>query len=363
MAPPLILAAAVAFQAGGGLPFVSKEGGFRVDMPSKPTDRAQRMDTPFGPIEGRYFAATRGKLGFYASFADFPPDVPGFDPAKVLDRSVDGAVGGIPGATLLSRKEVRLGDAPGLEFEFAFPGPNGEDHLCRARFYLGGRRLYSAMIRGPRADVARVAEPFLRSFALVPREARPAAAPKAAAPARPGSAFTTRPGGPAKPAAAKVFSPPAGGFRVAMPGKPRERTVVWQAPEGVVEAHLFASVVDDVRHLVSYIDRPGPLPPDQVDAGLEELVKGSILSGKGTLVAKRPVRLGDAPGREFEFDSSDADGRPRFVRARAYLVGPRVYQVLIGGPKEKVAGAAGDAFFKSFALTGPAPAPPARPGP
>ncbi|HWE37878.1 MAG TPA: hypothetical protein VG406_15015, partial [Isosphaeraceae bacterium] len=77
------------------------------------------------------------------------------------------------------------------------------------------------------------------------------------------------------------------------------------------------------------------------------------------LVAKRPIRLGDAPGREFEFDSVGLDGRPRFVRARAFLAGPRIYQVLIAGPKATVAGAAGDAYLDSFALTGPPPA--ARP--
>ncbi len=143
-----------------------------------------------------------------------------------------------------------------------------------------------------------------------------------------------------------------------MPGKPKERTIVARSGEGegVVEAHLFAVVADDVRRLVSYIDRPQPLAPGEVDAGLEEVVRGSILSGKGTLVSKKPIRLGEVPGREFEFDSVGLDDRPRYVRARAYLDGPRIYQVLIGGPKAKVAGAPGDAFLNSFALTGSRPA-------
>jgi hypothetical protein len=351
MHAPLLLFAALAFQASGGNSFVSKEGGFRVDMPSKPTERTQQMETPFGSIEGRYFAATRGKLAFYASYSDYPPDVPDFVPETVLDRSVAGAVGGVPGAALLSKTDVRLGAAPGKEFEFAFPGSKGEADLCRARFYLDGRRLFSVMLRGPRADVSRVADPFLRSFSLVPREAtpKPAAEPKSAP--RSDSSLTTRPGARTRPVAAKVFAPPGAGFRVAMPGKPQERTITWQAPEGPIEAHLFAVVQDDVRRLVSYIDRPKPLADGEVDSALEDLVKGSILSGKGTLVAKRPIKLGDHPGREFEFDSPGPDGRPRFVRARAYLAGPRIYQVLIGGPKPKVAGAPGDEFFRSFALT------------
>jgi hypothetical protein len=202
-----------------------------------------------------------------------------------------------------------------------------------------------------------VAPAFFRSFALFPPEAAPPAPPS---PPRPESPLTTKPGT-AKAVATKIFASPAGGFRVAMPGKPQERTIVQQVPDGVVEAHLFVLVVDDVRRLVSYIDRPKPLPAEEVDSGLEELVKGSIISGKGTLVAKRPIRLGDAPGREFEFDSVGLDGRPRFVRARAYLAGPRVYQVLIAGPKAKIAGAAGDAYLDSFELAAPARAAAPRP--
>lgn len=354
MTPHLLLAAGLAFQAVGGGSFVSKEGGFKVDMPSRPTDRSQKMDTPFGQLEARSFSATRGKVAFYAFYTDYPPNTPDFVPDTVLERSRDGAIAGIPGATLLAKKDIRLGDAPGKEFDFAYQGPNGEDDLCRARFYLAGNRLYSVMIRGPQRDVARVGDTFLRSFALIPREAKPAAAPRPGPAPRPESEFTTKPGTPAKPAAIKVFSHAAGGFRVAMPGKPQERTIVYQAPGGAIEAHLFSVVRDDVRYLVSYVDRDKPLAPEEIDAGLEELVKGSIVSGNGTLVAKRATRLGDAPGREFEFDSTGPEGRPRFVRARAYLVGPRIYQVLIGGPKARVSSAAGDAYLASFALTAPA---------
>ncbi len=351
--PALVLAAAMAFQAPGGGPFVPKEGGFRIDMPGKPTERSQRMESPFGPIEGRAFAATRGKVSFFVSYSDYPPDIPDFAADKVLERAIAGALGGIRDAMPLGKTDIRLGEVAGKAFEFAYPVGDGGEALCRARFYLDGTRLYSVMLRGPRGDVARVGEPFLRSFALVPREAKgPAPRP---APPRPESPLTTRPGPPPRPVASKPFAPAGGGFRVLMPGKPRERIVVADSPDGPIEAHLFDLVQGDLRRLVTYLDRPKPLDlaGAEADTALEELVKGSILSGKGTLVAKRPIRLGAAVGREFDFDTDGSNGRPRFVRARVYLVGARVYQVLIGGPKSKVVGPIGDAFLDSFTLLNP----------
>jgi hypothetical protein len=319
-------------------------------MPGKTTERSEQIETPFGRIEGRSFSASRGRVEFHVSYNDYPPDVPDFVPDRVLDRVAGRAAGGVPGAVVGGTTVLKLGDVPGREFEFAFPLNEEEDGLCRGQYYLSRRRLYSVMLRGPAVQVARVAPAFFRSFGLFPPEAKAAAKP---APALPPSAFTTKPGAAAKVAATKVYTSTAGGFRVAMPGKPQERTVVAEAHGVVVEAHLLVVVVDDVRRLVSYIERPKPLDPGEVDAALEELVKGSIQSGKGTLVAKRPIQLGAIPGREFEFDSVGLDGRPRYVRARAYLDGARIYQVLIAGPKAKVAGAAGDAFLGSFALPRP----------
>jgi hypothetical protein len=361
---PLVLFAALAFQGAGGGPLVSKEGGFRVDMPAKAVERAQSMVTPFGPMEGRSFEATRGKITFYVSYNDYPPDIPDFAPDKVLERSMNGAVNGIPNAVPLAKRDIQLGDAPGKEFEFAYPLPDRSEALCRARFFLLGRRLYSVILRGPRNDVLRVAEPFLRSFALFRAQAKAPAPARLAGPPRPDSGFTTKPASSSKQVVTKVFAPEAGRFRVMMPGKPKERIFVARTGDGdgVVEAHLFVVEVDDVRRLASYLDRPKPLAPEEVDAGLEEVVRGSILSsGKGTLVSTKPIRLGETPGREFEFDIVGPDGRSRLVRARAYLDGPRIYQVLIGGPKAKVVGAPGDAFLNSFALTGSRPAAAPRP--
>ena len=360
---PLILAsAALAFQGGGGGPLVSKEGGFRVDMPAKAVERPQQMETPFGKIDGRSFAATRGKLSFYVSYSDYPPDVPDFAPDKVLDRSMNGAVNGVPNAVPLAKRDIRLGDAPGKEFEFAYPLPDGAEALCRARFYLLGRRLYSVMLRGPRGDVLagrRAVPPLVRPL---PRRGEGPGRAEADGAARPESEFTMKPGGsPASRPAIKVFTSEAGGFRVAMPGKPQERTVVARSGdgEGVIEAHFFAVVVDDVRRLVSYLDRPRPLPPEEVDAGLEEVVRGSILSGKGTLVSKRPIRLGATPGREFEFDSVGPDGRPP-VRPGPRLPRRRRGSTRSSSPaRRRRSPAPGDAFLDSFALTGPA----ARRGP
>ncbi len=177
-------------------------------MPAKAVERPQSMDTPFGPMEGRTFGATRGKLSFYVSFSDFPADVPDFVPDKVLDRSMNGAVAGLPNVVPLARRDIRLGDAPGKEFEFAYPLPDGSEGLCRARFYLRGRRLYTVTIRGPSDSAARVAEPFLRSFALFPAEAKAPAPAKASTPPRPDSGFTTKPGSGAEGRSSSRSSPP-----------------------------------------------------------------------------------------------------------------------------------------------------------
>ena len=384
MAPPaLALLAAIALQAPAA-PFVSKEGGFRISLPSEPSEKTQQIPSPIGTIEAHFFQAKRGDVEYVVSYNDYPDKVGQADPDKVLDGAANGAVGGVNGAKLLKKQDRKIGQVPGKEIEFSFPGPNGADGLGRARLYLSGTRMYSIMIRGPKADVLAASDAYFRSFGLsTPTTA--AATKPGTAPARPTSpgnrpGMANRPGpagraGPAeRPAMANRVRPgvgepaaaaatPAGkpgpfvsveqGFRVSLPGKPQEQTVTQPSPIGQIEVKVFVAQMAGLTYVVTATKLPPQAAGEDPKQGLEGVVKGTISSTKGTLVSEKEIKLGKDPGKEFEFEMKGADGAANYTRSRAFVANGRIYQLLLAGPKDSVRGPAGDAFLQSFALTTP----------
>ena len=239
--------------------------------------------------------------------------------------------------------------------------------------------MYSIMIGGPKADVLASSDAYFRSFGLTTASNPPAAKvatkpgrpavtgnrpgmanrpapaerPAMASRARPGSG----PGGPAATAPAAEKSVPfvsqEQGFRVALPGKPQEQTITQPSPVGQIEVKVFVAQQAGLAYVVTATKLPPQAAGEDPKKGLEGVVKGTISSTKGTLITEKEIRLGKAPGNEFEFEMKGTDGAPSYSRSRAYIANGRIYQLLLAGPKESVRGPAGDAFLQSFALITP----------
>ncbi len=329
---PLILALALATQAPAK-PFVSEAGGFRVALPGTPKEKVQSVPGINQPIEIRMFLVERGDASYGATFCDYPEAIALADPDRVLEGGIEGALKNLKGK-LLAKRNITLQGHPGREFSASFTAPNKAPGLYRARAYLVGARLYQVILCGPEAEIAGDAgDRIFKSFALL----RPPPPPP-----------------PVKPlAAGKAYVSPEGRFRVRFPESPRENVLKAPSPAGPIEIHMAAVDRGDIAYIASYNDCPFDPKAIDPDSTLETAVRGSLQSSKGTLRSKRDIRLGDHPGKACEIALPLPDGRPSTCRSRVYLVGKRLYQVVVIEAKGQEDPKVADAFLDSFALLKP----------
>jgi hypothetical protein len=158
------------------------------------------------------------------------------------------------------------------------------------------------------------------------------------------------PAAPAGPQLAE-FGGAEDGFTARMPGTPQvTRNKVTIAAGDVVTAAWTANV-EGVLYSLSTADYPEKIvaarPPE---AFLNEGRDGLVTQLKGTIKSEENITINDTyPGKAFTISSDSGE-----VRARNYLVGPRLYTMLtlynpsIGAP-------AAEEFLKSLALINPPP--------
>ena len=146
---------------------------------------------------------------------------------------------------------------------------------------------------------------------------------------------------------------PEEGFTAKIPGTPQvARQKVPLGTAGEVSTASWTSNVEGVVYSLSVADYPAKVvaarPPE---AFLNEGRDGLLAQLKGTLKSEENITINDMyPGKAFSITSDNGE-----VRARNYLVGPRLYTLLtlynpsIGAP-------AADSFLRSLALINPPPA-------
>ncbi|MBN1207715.1 MAG: hypothetical protein JXB05_22815 [Myxococcaceae bacterium] len=164
------------------------------------------------------------------------------------------------------------------------------------------------------------------------------------------------------PGAPEAVAPPPGpqlaefgsaedGFTARMPGTPQVVRNKVTIPAGDVTTAAWTTNVDGVIYSLSTADYPEKIvaarPPE---AFLNEGRDGLVNQLKGTLKSEENLTINDTyPGKAFVISSDNGE-----VKARNYLVGPRLYTLLtlynpsIGAP-------AADEFLKSLALISPPP--------
>lgn len=145
-----------------------------------------------------------------------------------------------------------------------------------------------------------------------------------------------------------VFRSKDGKFSVTMPDKPTEKTNKVKTAAGEVEAHLFLVNQKDGTLLVSYSDYPA-VAADGVEKVLAGVVEGNVKSLKGKLASEEKITLGTKkhPGREIRVEVPDSK---RLYRAKLFLVGNRLYQVVVLGSDEFAKSKPVEDFLKSFAI-------------
>lgn len=147
------------------------------------------------------------------------------------------------------------------------------------------------------------------------------------------------------------FTSKEGKFAAALPGKPAEKAVKVKYDGADVEVRLFAVDQKDKGRafVVSYTD----YPKDKIGADREKFVadrlEGNVSGLKGKTVSNDKLTLGKGKhlGREVRVEFGD---KKQMYRARAFLVGERLYQVVVLGPDDFVKGKEADDFFASFTV-------------
>jgi hypothetical protein len=146
-----------------------------------------------------------------------------------------------------------------------------------------------------------------------------------------------------------------GGFRVLMRPQPHYEKRQLDTPVGAITAHLYTMELSDSVFGVGYSDYPEQMlrmmAPRRmfmdVRDGWMKRIDGR-LQGEG-----KDIRLeGTYPGMEI-VASGTVNGREAYLRGRFYLVGNRLYQIVVFGNRDSIPLADVNRFLSSFKLIPP----------
>lgn len=171
-----------------------------------------------------------------------------------------------------------------------------------------------------------------------PKPPVPLEQPKPAVPAR------------AKPPAGWIdFELPIGGYRVFLPGKPKqERSTIKSksGPQEMIQVSLHDAQAG-IHYSVTYTEFVGRTFSD-VEKAMDAGRDGAVSNVDGTVLSEKKLQLGEHPGRDVVI------AIPKFpsirMRMHFFVIGQKVYQVMVGGSENQIYGPEAKRFFESFQL-------------
>lgn len=146
------------------------------------------------------------------------------------------------------------------------------------------------------------------------------------------------------------FISTAGGYSIALPGKPIEQ--ISEAQTAVGSEKIYSLSDPSGNSIVSYFDYPIDIltksnPQELLDERRTEL----LASSQGTLVSEQRLAFDNYPGREIQVSIPAQNGQPAVLLVdRYFLVGARLYQTLAIIPNGPPVSAAAQKFLDSFKL-------------
>jgi hypothetical protein len=139
----------------------------------------------------------------------------------------------------------------------------------------------------------------------------------------------------------------AGAFSVQMPGQPTHSSQTVDTPNGPIEVHSFLMEHGEAAYLVTYSDYPeGYAEAFDAELLLDDSRDGAVANIQGSLVQEQPIQYGAYPGRELVIEGQDNI----VVHSRVYIVNSRLFQILVGVPKERLSLTPIAPFLDSFTL-------------
>ena len=135
-------------------------------------------------------------------------------------------------------------------------------------------------------------------------------------------------------------------FKARFPGKPKKEQQT--GPFGVAVTMYGVESRDGLFGIVvSEMPIPANETPEMTQNRLDGARDGAIRNVGGTQKTSSAITLNNKyPGREFS--ASITQPKKGQVRARVYLVGPRLYQVMVMGTDSFATSSKADEFLNSF---------------
>ncbi len=154
----------------------------------------------------------------------------------------------------------------------------------------------------------------------------------------------------AAPAQGKEFSSKEGGFSVMTPVALEEASQEIDTAIGKIKIVMYGGQIGDASFQIGYNDYPkGFVTADNTAALLDGAVQGMVSNIGATLVSQKGVTLKGYPGKELvaTLKIEDMDAQ---VKARIFIVGSRLYQVVVVAASGAVTPETVDAFLQSLKL-------------
>jgi hypothetical protein len=152
-------------QAQGWLSLTPGDGKYAIDLPGKPEETRQTVNTAAGPADSHRFTLKLGDdEAFITSYSDFRPGAVTRPPAELMQDVEKGVLASLPNGKLRGHEAIVLDKYPGRAFVIELP----DGTLYAQRVYLVGNRLYQniAVTTGERTGDSRVKH-FMESFRIL----------------------------------------------------------------------------------------------------------------------------------------------------------------------------------------------------
>jgi hypothetical protein len=144
------------------------------------------------------------------------------------------------------------------------------------------------------------------------------------------------------------YASAAGRYKGIFPGPVKTETTEIKTPAGVrVLTFDSVTLTDDTRFMVTYVDPPEDVAKAPAGPRLDK-VRDAAKGTDGKVILDKEVAVGAEkhPGRDLLIE------KPLYaVRNRVVIAGPRLYQVLVQGPKEFVSSREAERFLDAFEVT------------
>jgi hypothetical protein len=152
--------------------------------------------------------------------------------------------------------------------------------------------------------------------------------------------------------AGQEFNSDAGKFSVMVPVTLKEETTSVTLPQGGErQVHMFSGETKQLAYVVTYTDYGFATPIKDPQTLLNSVRDTGVAAPSGGILEKQsPLTLDGNQGIEYSVNYKDNNNVDSYSRTRVYIVGNRMYQLIVAGAKADASEASISAFLTSFKL-------------